>query len=92
MMRGAESNHGTTAVLEIAGNTVLISSLNRQPFDLEIFRSNGVEPKDYRILVTKSSIHYMADFSTVARKCISVSMPGYSVSVPEGYNYQNWKK
>ena len=92
MMRGAESNHGTTAVLEIAGNTVLVSSLNRQPFDLEIFRSNGVEPKDYRILVTKSSIHYMADFSSVARKCISVSMPGYSVSVPEGYNYQNWKK
>ena len=91
MMQGAESNHGTTVVLEIAGNTVLVSSINRQPFDLEIFRSNGVDPKDYSILVTKSSIHYMADFGTVARKCISVSMPGYSVSVPEGYNYQNWK-
>ena len=88
---GALADHGTTAVVEIAGNTVLITTLSRQPFDLEIFRSNGVEPKDYRILVTKSSIHYMSDFSTVARKCISVSMPGYSVSVPEGYNYQNWK-
>lgn len=91
MTHGAIADHGTTAVVEIAGNTVVITSLSRQPYDLEIFRSNGIAPEDYRILVTKSAIHYMASFSTVARETITVSLPGYSVSVPEGYNYKNWK-
>lgn len=90
--RGAVANHGTTAVVEIAGNTVLITSLSRQPYDLEIFRSNGIAPEEQRILVTKSAIHYMASFGTVARKMITLSLPGYSVPVPEGYAYKNWTK
>ena len=92
MTHGAVANHGTTAVVEIAGNTVLITSLSRQPYDLEIFRSNGVAPEDYRILVTKSAIHYMASYGTIARELITLSLPGYSVPVPEGYAYKNWKK
>ena len=90
MTTGAVANHGTTAVVEIAGNTVLITSLSRQPYDLEIFRSNGVAPEDYRILVTKSAIHYMASYGTIARELITLSLPGYSVPVPEGYAYKNW--
>lgn len=92
MTHGAVADHGKTAVVEIEGNIVLITSLPRQPYDLEIFRSNGVDPKDYRILVTKSAIHYMADFLTVAQQTITVSLPGYAVAVPEAYNYQNWKE
>ena len=92
MTHGVVVTHGKTAVVEIEGNTVLITSLSRQPYDLEIFRSNGVDPKDYRILVTKSAIHFMADFQTVARKILTLSLPGYAVPVPEGYQFQNWKE
>ena len=92
MSHGVVADHGTTAVVEIAGNTVLITSLSRQPYDLEIYRSNGVTPEDYRILVAKSAIHYMASFGTIARELITLSLPGYAVSVPEGYIYKNWKE
>ena len=92
MTHGVVVTHGKTAVVEIEGNTVLITSLSRQPYDLEIFRSNGVDPKDYRILVTKSAIHFMADFQTVARKILTLSLLGYAVPVPEGYQFQNWKE
>lgn len=91
MMRGDEVNHGKTAVVEIAGNTVLITSLPRQPFDLEIFRSHGIIPEEQKILVTKSAIHYRASYGTVAREMIAVSLPGYSSPVPQAYKYKQWK-
>lgn len=91
MMHGDEVNHGKTAVVEIAGNTVLITSLPRQPFDLEIFRRHGIAPEEQKILVTKSAIHYRASYGTVAREMIAVSLPGYSSPIPQAYQYKNWK-
>lgn len=91
MKHGMEVNHGMTALVEIAGNMVYITSLPTQPFDLEIFRSHGIDPAKQKILVTKSAIHYMADYGTVAREMISLSLPGYSVPVPEHYTFRNWK-
>ncbi len=91
MDHGRRANHGLTAVVEIAGNTVLITSLVLQPLDLEVFRSHGIDPAKQKILVTKSAIHYMADYGTVAREMISLSLPGYSVPVPEAFTYKNWK-
>jgi len=91
MMRGDEVNHGKTAVVEISGNTVLITSLPRQPLDLEIFRSHGIAPEEQKILVTKSAIHYRASYGTVAREMIAVALPGYSSPVPQAYEYKQWK-
>ena len=91
MSHGTEANHGPTAVVEIAGNTVLITSFPKQPLDLEVFRSHGIAPEDQKILVTKSAIHYRASYGTIAREMISLSLPGYAVPVPEAFEYKNWK-
>lgn len=92
MSRGDTFKHGKTAVVEIAGNLVLIASVPRQAYDLEIFRSHGICPEDQRILVTKSAIHYRDSYGEVARDMIALSLPGYSVPVPEGYEYKKWKQ
>lgn len=86
-----KANTGKTAVVEIGGNKVLISSIRKQPYDLEVYRSNGIEPKDQKILVVKSAVHYRADYSTVAREMHSVALGGYSNPLPEGYKYRRWK-
>ena len=91
MSHGVEANHGKTVLIEIAGNKVLVTSVAKQPLDLEVFRSHGIAPEEMRILVTKSAIHYRASYGTVAREMIAVSVPGYSVSVPDGFAYKNWK-
>lgn len=91
MLHGVEVNHGTTAVVEIEGNLVLITSLPRQPLDLEIFRRHGIVPEEQKILVTKSTIHYRASFGTVASKMITVALQGYSSPIPQNYNYKHWK-
>ena len=82
MMHGTEGKHGKTAVVEIKGNTVLITSVPRQPLDLEIFRSHGIAPEEQRILVTKSTIHYRASYGEVAREMHTVVVPGYASPFP----------
>ena len=91
LFHGAISRHGKTAVVEIAGNTVLVTSVPKQPMDLEVFRSHGIAPEEQRILVTKSAIHYRASYSSVAREMISLSLQGYSIPTPEAFAYRNWK-
>lgn len=82
MMHGSEGKHGKTAVVEIRGNTVLITSKPRQPLDLEIFRSHGITPEEQRLLVTKSTIHYRASYGEVAREMHTVVVPGYASPFP----------
>ena len=92
MAHGTLAIHGPTAVVEIAGNVVLVTSLPKQPLDLEVFRAHGITPEEQKILVTKSSVHYRADFGKIAREMITLSLPGYAVPVPEGFNFKNWKQ
>lgn len=91
MCQGETLNHGTTAILNIDGNVVIVSSVRRQPFDLEVFRSNGITPEDMKILVSKSSIHYKASYGTVCKEMYTVALRGYASPVPDGFVYKNWK-
>ncbi len=81
MMTGVPINLGPTAVLEVEGNNggsvqVVTTSLRYQPTDLEVLRSQGIEPTEQQILVVKSSVHYRAAFTPVAKAIIEVDTPG----------------
>lgn len=91
MLTGLEYCQGTTAVLEIAGNKVLVSSLPKQVFDTACFRVHDIQPEKERLIVVKSSIHYRAAFGPFSREMIPVVVPGYAPPTPEGYRYKNWK-
>lgn len=91
VQHGVLAELGDTAVLEIAGNLVLVTSLSRQPFDTEIFYVNGIDPAKQKILVTKSSIHYRATFGAVSKTMIPLALRGYASPIPETYSYRNWK-
>ncbi len=91
MAYGVEFNHGKTAIVDIGGNLVIITSIARQPYDIEIFRNHGITPEDQKILVVKSAIHYRATFKDVASEMIPLALPGYSVPIPQIYKYKKWK-
>ena len=91
MSYGVEFNHGKSVVVEIAGNYVIVTSISRQPYDIEIFRNHGITPEDMKILVVKSSIHYRATYQDVACEMIPLALDGYSVPVPQIYKYKKWK-
>lgn len=88
---GSLSYMGKTAVIEVAGNTVLVTTLPKQALDTEMLRSQGIAPEDKKIIVVKSSIHYRAAFGPIAREMIALSVPGFAPPVPELYKYKNWK-
>lgn len=91
MAHGTLARHGLTAVVEIAGNTVLVTTLPKQPLDLEVFRAHGITPEECPILVTKSTAHYRADYGKIAREMHTLSLPGYAAPQPERFVYKNWK-
>lgn len=91
MAQGGKVNMGKTAVLDILGNRVIVTSLSWQPYDLEVFHSHGITPTDMRLLVVKSSIHYRSTFGAVARAMLPIPMPGYIDPRPEKFPFRVWK-
>lgn len=81
MNTGVEVHLGPTVVLEAQGANggsvqVVTTSLRYQPTDLEVLRSQGIEPTQQQILVVKSSVHYRAAFTPIATQIVEVDTPG----------------
>ena len=76
MMTGIELDHGASAVLDTGRAEILVSSKRMEPFDLGVFRHAGIEPKDHKIIVVKSSNHYRADFQPLSDAIVEVAAPG----------------
>ena len=91
IQHGSLCNMGKTAVIEVAGNIVLVTTLPKQALDTEMLRSHGITPEDHKIIVVKSSIHYRAAYGPISRDMIALSVPGFAPPVPELYSYKNWK-
>ena len=88
---GNIAKQGETAILEIEGNTVIVNSLPRQAFDLEVFRCHGIRPEEKRALVVKSSVHFRADYGKIAREMHVVALKGVASPDPKNYVYKNYK-
>ncbi len=91
MGKGAPVKMGKSAVVNIGGNHVIINSIRVQPLDLQFIRCCGLAPEDQTFIVVKSSVHYRAHYQTIAKQMIDLAVPGYSVPVPDGYEYKFWK-
>jgi microcystin degradation protein MlrC len=59
-----------------------------QPTDLEVLRSQGIEPTDKQIIVVKSWVHYRAAFTPVAKQIIEVDTPGLTSPHLDRYDYK----
>jgi len=76
MSHGLMNNMGRTVVLGIEGIDVIVTERSFQPWDPEIFRRVGIEPKEKQILVVKSAVHYRVAYGEFAKKMIDVDTPG----------------
>ena len=47
-----------------------------------MFRHLGVEPADHAVLLLKSSVHFRADFGSMASRIMVVEGPGPNVADP----------
>lgn len=73
---GFHMHLGPSACLRIGGVRVVLASEKVQMADQAMFRYVGVDPTRQRILVVKSSNHFRADFTPIAREIIVCAAPG----------------
>ncbi len=89
MMRGTVTEMGPTAVLKIGGLRIVTASIRLQCLDQGFFRAVGIDPREHKIIVVKSTLHYQADFQSIASSMIMVKAPGYYRMNPRDTKYKN---
>lgn len=93
MFGGITANLGPMAVLRVldtpADVRVVVGSVRCQCLDQAIFRHVGIEPAEERIVAVKSSVHFRADFESMADKILVVEAPGAHPCRLDNITYQN---
>jgi microcystin degradation protein MlrC len=92
MGTNSESDMGITAVLEIGGNDVIVTTKRLQPTDLELYRSLGIEPTEKKFIVVKSSVHYRAAHEPIAKEIIELDTPGLTSPRLAGFEFKNIRR
>ncbi len=67
---------GTTVVVDCGGIEVILTSRPVLVFEVNHFRSLGIEPTQRKILACKSELQHRAGFEGLASKIIDVDAPG----------------
>ena len=77
MSAGNTADIGPCALIEVAGGVrVIVASRKIQAYDQAILRHVGLEPSALPIIALKSSVHFRADFTRVARRILVAAAPG----------------
>ena len=83
MFHGVQVNFGDCALLRIGDVQVIVCSNHAQPYDLEIYRHCGIDPKEKHILAVKSAVHFRADLGTIAKEILDVETPALGCMRPQ---------
>jgi microcystin degradation protein MlrC len=83
---------GRTVVLRIKGIEVIVCERKFQPLDPEIFRRNGIEPLDKKILAIKSALHFRAAYGPIVKEMIEVDAPGMASQHPANFDLNNVRR
>ena len=86
---GALVSLGPTALIELSGIQIVVASKKVQCADRAMFTHIGCEPKDMDIVVVKSSVHFRADFSSIASDVLVVACPGPNPADHRELDYQH---
>ena len=73
---------GDCACVAVDGVEIVLISNRTQALGLELFRNVGVEPTQRRLVVVKSTNHFMAAFGPIAKKVIYIDADG---PIPRDY-------
>lgn len=76
MNAGVGTSMGATAVLRIGGIDVVTISNRIQTIDLQVFLSQGIDPRTKSVVVVKSVQHFRAAYAPIARDIVLVDSGG----------------
>jgi microcystin degradation protein MlrC len=86
---GVAVDVGRTAVIDIDGIEVILTERSHAPNDPEIYRRNGIEPRDKKILLLKSRGDFRAAYEPFSKEVIEVDGPGLTSPNLKRFTYSN---
>jgi len=89
MAVGVPADVGRTAVIDVDGIEIILTEKSHAPNDPEIYRRNGIEPTDKKILVLKSRGHFRAAYEPFSKEIIEVDAPGLTSPNLSWFKYTN---
>ena len=92
MAIGVPADVGRTAVIDVDGIEILLTEKSHSPNDPEIFRRNGIEPTEKKILVLKSRGHFRAAYEPFSKQILEVDAPGLTTPNLSWFTYRNIKR
>lgn len=78
----AQAPLGDCACVQVGGVAVVLISTRTQALGLELFRNVGVEPTEKKLVVVKSTNHFMAAYGPIAKKVLYIATDG---PIPRDY-------
>ncbi len=67
---------GDCAAVKVGGIEIVLITTRTQALGLELFRNLGIDPADRRLVVVKSTNHFMAAFGPIAKRVIYIDSDG----------------
>jgi len=86
---GLKADIGRTAVIDVSGIEIVLTEKSHAPNDPEVFRRNGVEPTEKKILLLKSRGHFRAAYEPFSKEVIEVDAPGLTTPNLSWFRYEN---
>jgi microcystin degradation protein MlrC len=85
--QGSRFSMGPSAVVKVAGVSVLLTSRKTPPFDLGQLRSQGIEPETLKAIGVKAAVAHRRAYDKIAKGSFTVATPGPCTSKIAGLPY-----
>jgi microcystin degradation protein MlrC len=92
MSKGVQFSMGPTAVLRSGGVRVLVTTHNIQVYDLQVFLSQKIDPRDCSAVAVKSWHHFRAAFEPISRKVMLVDSGGLASQDLQRFTYHKIRR
>src|SRR3546814_17618947 len=92
MNAGLAMTLGPSALLEVDGVSIALSTNTLQTYDQEMFRILGAEPADFRVVAVKSAHHFRAAFGPMARQVILADCGGLATHAYASLPYHHFRR
>jgi microcystin degradation protein MlrC len=91
-MQGIYFSMGPSAVVEVNGIKILLTSRKTPPFDLAQFRSQGIVPEDLWIIGVKAAVAHRRAYDPIVHRSFTVTTPGPCTSDLTSLPYEKLRR
>ena len=89
VVAGTRWDVGISATLIIGGMTITVTTSAWQSFDNSLALNGGIDPRDYKLVIVKSSAHFRAYYTPIADRIFTADGPGGTTTIVTNFSPKN---